>query len=230
MINVLHMDVPLVDFEGKKTPSHQGETWQKLQNTDAVFNCFPTGTGKTRALLHAIRKNGIERALIIAPINQLIEQYAVDVQEYLGRHNMPHRVEIITGPGLDKKGPNHSKELRNILQSEGTGQPVIAIANPDILHYVIVHRYGKHFGASDLFSRLIMFPELVAFDEFHIYDPQRLFFAISMLLNAKEAKRNTKFLFLSATPHPTFLEVVKQMGFSPVVLEPGEKPGEESTT
>lgn len=203
--------IPVEWEEGALWAKHQLDTYRALQKYDIVINTYPTGSGKTRALLNAIRKLGIKRALIIAPINQLIYQYKESVEEFVKAYNLPHKVFTITSETLDTTKKPHSKALREILDEFSD---VIAISNPDIMHYVIMQMYGERKTAGDLLVRLFKFPQLIAFDEFHYYDLSRIFFMIVLLVSSKHFKLNQKFVFMTATPNKEILKIFSNLDMS----------------
>jgi len=131
--------IPVEMEDGMLWAKHQLETYRALQKHDVVINTYPTGSGKTLALLNAIRKLDVKRVLIIAPINQLIYQYENEVKEFVRTHSLPHKVVTITSESLDEMGRPHAKTLKDLLD-EFTD--IIAISNPDIVHYVIMQTYG----------------------------------------------------------------------------------------
>jgi len=209
MKKLLGYDVPIIFEDGKMWISHQVETYKELIKNDVVINTWPTGTGKTLAALNAIRKLNIDKTLIIAPINELIRQYKDEVERYLREWGMDHKVELVTAENLDEKDPNHPRALENLLKNE----KVILVSNPDIIHYVIMQRYGKRQSVANLFVKLLKFPKLVVFDEFHYYDIQQLFFAIILLITTKYFQIHTKYIFMTATPNSSIIEILEKEGF-----------------
>ncbi|HCZ06067.1 MAG TPA: type I-D CRISPR-associated helicase Cas3' [Thermotogae bacterium] len=203
--------VPVEWEEGALWAKHQLDTYRALQNHDIVINTYPTGSGKTRALLNAIRKLGIKRALIIAPINQLIYQYKESVEKFVEIYRLPHKVVTITSESLDATKKPHSKALSDVLDEFSN---IIAISNPDIVHYVIMQIYGKRQIAGNLLVKLLRFPQLIAFDEFHYYDLSRIFFMIVMLASSKHFGLNQKFVFMTATPNEEILKIFSNLGMS----------------
>jgi len=201
--------IPIEWEEGTLWAEHQLETYRALEENDVVINTYPTGSGKTRALLNAIRKLGIKRALIIAPINQLIYQYKESVERFVRTYNLPHKVVTITSESLNATKKPHSKALSDILD-EFTS--TIAISNPDIVHYAIMQMYGKKPTAGNLLVKLFKFPQLIAFDEFHYYDLSRVFFMIALLASSKHFGLNQKFIFMTATPNEEILKIFSNLG------------------
>lgn len=215
--------VPTLTKDGKLWAVHQIETCEALKENDAVINSYPTGTGKTKALLNAVRENGINRALIIAPINELINQYESSIIQFKNEFNMPHGVFAITSEKLDEMNHKaHAQTLRNILKSE----KAIIITNPDIVHYVIMQKYGNRAMAGKLLIDLLRFPQLVAFDEFHYYDPSRMFFALVLITTARYFKINQKYMFMTATPAEEMLTFIKKLGLKTATIELPENTSE----
>ncbi len=220
--------VGVLTEEGRRYARHQVETPEKLRGVDVLFNTYPTGTGKTRALLNAIRKLGIERALVVAPINELIRQYERSAQEFVQEYAMPHRVCIATSESLEKRdSSSHSRVLRSILAERGKA---IVITNPDIVFYVVMQRFGSTPAVQrPLIVDLFKFPQLVAFDEFHYYDPSRIFFAFVLIATARKFGLRQKYLFMTATPNEYLCEALKRSGLAVEVVELDENPKSETT-
>jgi len=215
--------IPVEMEDGMLWAKHQLETYRALQKHDVVINTYPTGSGKTLALLNAIRKLDVKRVLIIAPINQLIYQYENEVKEFVRTHSLPHKVVTITSESLDEMGRPHAKALKDLLD-EFTD--TIAVSNPDIVHYVIMQTYGRRQMAGDLFVRLLKFPQLVAFDEFHYYDLSRIFFMIVLLASSKYFQLNQKFVFMTATPNEGVLSMLEKLGMRYSVIALNTEGGE----
>ncbi|HBT25679.1 MAG: CRISPR-associated endonuclease/helicase Cas3 [Thermotogota bacterium] len=203
--------IPVEWEENVLWAKHQLDTYRALQDHDIVINTYPTGSGKTLALLNAIRKLEIRRALIIAPINQLIYQYSESVKRFVEKYDLSHKVVTVTSESLDVMKKPHSRALRDILDEFSN---IIAISNPDIVHYVIMQMYSKKTLAGDLLVKLLRFPQLVAFDEFHYYDLSRIFFMTVMLASSKHFGLNQKFVFMTATPNEEILKIFDKLGMS----------------
>ncbi|MGB9789282.1 MAG: type I-D CRISPR-associated helicase Cas3' [Thermotoga caldifontis] len=189
--------VPVLEEDGRTWVDHQVRTYRELENSDVVINVYPTGTGKTLAVLNAIRKLNIDRVLIIAPVNELINQYEATVERFVQEHRLGHRVFLVTSQSLEEMdSSSHSRALRSILSAERA----IAITNPDIVFYVLLQRYGARARSGDLLVKLFKFPQLVVFDEFHVYDPGRLFFAFALIATSRYFNLRQKYIFMTATP------------------------------
>lgn len=214
--------------ENEKYARHQLETPEKLSRADVVFNTYPTGTGKTRALLNAIKETAAERALIIAPTNALIYQYQENVKEFLQKHDMPHKLYVATSESLDEISIlSHSLALKNTFADS---KKAIVITNPDIVFYVIMQKFGRGPATQrSLIVELFRFPELIAFDEFHYYDPSRIFFAFVLIATAKQFNRKQKYLFMTATPNEYLVEAFQKSGLVVEVVEFTGKEEEKTT-
>lgn len=220
--------VEVLSEEGRRYAWHQVETPRKFQSADVVFNTYPTGTGKTRALLNAIHKLEIERALIVAPINELIRQYERSVREFVEECAMPHEVYIVTSESLEEMdSSSHSRALRSILAER---KKAIVITNPDIVFYVIMQRFGSTPAVQrPLIVDLFQFPQLVAFDEFHYYDLSRIFFVFVLMATARQFGLKQKYLFMTATPNEYLCGALKRSGLAVEVIKLDENPGGETT-
>jgi len=203
--------IPIVEEDGKIWALHQVKTYEELEKCQIVLNTYPTGTGKTKALLNAIRKKGFKRVLIIAPINELIHQYKSSIERFKAEHNLEHEVFLVTSETLDEmNGRSHSRTLRDILKKD----KAIVVTNPDIVHYVLLQKYGTGPMNRTLIVDLLKFPELVAFDEFHYYDPSRLFFAFVFIATSIYFNIPQKYILMTATPSREMQEVFAKMGIT----------------
>jgi CRISPR-associated endonuclease/helicase Cas3 len=69
---------------------HQIDTLAALQEHDLVINAFPTGTGKTKAVLLWLLYHPHVNTLLIAPVNELVRQHAKDAQQFVHDAGLPH--------------------------------------------------------------------------------------------------------------------------------------------
>ena len=225
MLHIKKSYIPIVEIkEGPlkgKWADHQILTAEALKSKDIVFNTYPTGSGKTRALLNAIKFNNYKNILLIAPTNELLRQYREDVEKYLVKNNMNHEVILVTSSELDKiNGQNHSKALEQILNKPNNK---VLLTNPDIVHYVLTMHYGHESLRRSLFINLVAQSnlDLIAFDEFHYYDLKRSFFATLLVtLKAVFPACRWKLLFMSATPSQYIKEFAEQLDFDVEIVSP----------
>jgi len=223
--------IPVIEYDDGPLKgiwaTHQIKVADALKQHEITFNTFPTGSGKTLSLLNAIRLNNYNKALLIAPTNELLHQYYEDVLAYVRRYGMEHEVYLVTSAALNRINPNsHSKGFESLLRKPGK---IILLSNPDIIHYVLSMSYGKKPGVRNRFVELTAGAglDLIAFDEFHYYDMKRSFIALLLIsLKVTFNACNWKLLFMSATPSDTIITAARETGLSYCIIAPdrsGEK-------
>ncbi|ONN27906.1 hypothetical protein XJ44_01480 [Thermosipho affectus] len=236
-MKIKSLEIPVIyDKYVKFIPFHQIETAEKLKKYDIVFNTYPTGSGKTRALLNSIKELTPKKVLIIAPINVLIDQYEEKVKQFVKSEKLEYEVVTFTSSRIKETKEtfeSNQQFVRKVLEKKSK---TIIISNPDIVYLILLQFYGNNYNikrtmVADLLSEIDFF----AFDEFHYYDPIRSFLAITLLFTYHQIKSKNnetkKFLFLSATPSNTIIKVLKHLNLNwyEVKLDEGHNKSKEKS-
>jgi CRISPR-associated endonuclease/helicase Cas3 len=171
----------------------------------------PTGAGKTFAfilpIVYAKQRKALAppRGLIVVPTNALVEDIYNNFKEVT-------ETEKLTGSSLQKYGIERPKELLKKLQSAS-----IVVTNPDIVNFVI--HGGYHIEESGKRRHILNFSDwteffgkidYVIFDEFHLYDEEQIANILVWLLSSQQFFKKMKWFFVSATPEPVLLELLKE--------------------
>jgi len=203
-----------LELNGKRYSLHtfQEVFYSDLSNLPSVTVIIaPTGAGKTFAFILPIvyaQQHGalmLPRGLIVVPTNALVEDIYNNFKKITA-------AEKLTGSTLKKHGIERPKELLEKLQSANA-----VITNPDIVNFVI--HGGYHIEKSGKRRHILSFSDwteffgkidYVIFDEFHLYDEEQIANLLVWLLTNKQFFGTIKWFFVSATPEPVLLDILKE--------------------
>ncbi len=204
---------------------HQMRTYRALKDTPVVMNTYNTGTGKTQAsLLHLFDlRDSDKNVLFIAPTNALLEQHAVDIEQFVQKYGLDFKVLRITAAKVrqldaaQRPGKVLHKLLSNYLAfepDEVRRKPIILVVNPDIFYYAIFARY-HHYDQRNLLEDFILRFDYIVIDEFHYYDSKQLanFLFVMALFDqfGYFDVTDRRICLLSATPLPYVSEYLNRL-------------------
>lgn len=207
----------------KKAPNskllyHQYRTMEALKEYSVVFNTYPTGAGKTRAVLERLKENQQDNVLFIAPTNELLIQHAEDITEFVENNDLQYKVVRVDAKVI-KKIKNESNDklrkgtilyeiLRNPLEYkeqlgiQKTKGKIIVVVNPDIFYYC-VYGFYNNLDKANLMDIVITKFNYVIIDEFHYYNSKQLTNFLYFMMLSKELgyfDGTRRFCILTATP------------------------------
>jgi CRISPR-associated helicase Cas3 len=226
-------------FIGELTPyKHQLETLKHVRTaleecqTICIENTSVTGSGKTLANFAAAILDNVHTCGIY-PTNELLLDQYVSIQGHL-RPN----IAILDSQGMDhimaeqKHMRSHAHALAWATERD---EYTAVLTNPDVLYLAMYDLYGQmfsHFNRSfgeRVFRYMLAHYPVIAFDEFHLYNPKQIANAAFMMGTAKELASNRPhiFIFSSATPQEQFKHYAQRLGLDviPVRSEPSQDPG-----
>ena len=220
----------------------------QLRRCDAsrILLKAPTGSGKTLGyLIRAIEFGGVKprfgTTLIIYPTNALIWDQArslSDLIEKLGKkvnvtvelntdiawrkenQNADVSLYVLNGETLaalsQESGRSEGKSLIEQLRKDQSETRII-LSNPEVLYYIFLYKFARNEDLLDsIFSRNP--PNLLIFDEFHLYHGYTLATITYMLAYMKNYF--DQIIFSSATPIK--IDSIIHENYQPIVAEPSE--------
>jgi CRISPR-associated endonuclease/helicase Cas3 len=202
---------------------HQVETCAEVINGDAdvIFNISATGDGKSlAAYLPALLDNKF-KIMGLYPTIELVEDQHRHLEGCYDTFQIETRTEIefekwcdrIYGAELAQKIKSSGKNKFQQLWLTIKRSPIL-LTNPDIFHLITHFQYlDMAYDPYRLVGALASEIDLWVFDEFHIFDSHQETAALNSLLLIKTTQqRAKKFLFTSATPNESFIEILEKAG------------------
>jgi CRISPR-associated endonuclease/helicase Cas3 len=207
---------------------HQVDTYKAFLDPEikVIFNTAMTGDGKSlSAYLPMI--NG-KNPIAMYPTNELINDQNKNLKKYPNitekMYTLLHSKEI-----SDKIQNTSFENRREFIESLFSRYNVQAIlTNPDLFHLMMTHQYGV-FGHDKKFNwQGQQLPYLIPnrfdyfiFDEFHIFEVPQIVSVINILnyIEAKKEDYNKKYIFLSATPKDSFINLLERSDMKISIIE-----------
>jgi CRISPR-associated helicase Cas3 len=221
--------------KGLKPYAHQAQSLAlvreaiKQNRTLCIENTSVTGSGKTlanfaSAILDSVHTCGVY------PTNELMLDQAVSL--------MPHLKDEITL--LDSQGLRDIREVHSHMRTNAhalhwaTGEqvPLALLTNPDVLYLTMYNLYGqmfttfgKSFGNRS-FQNMLTNYQVIAFDEFHLYNAKQIANAAFIMGTMKELApdRPHIFIFSSATPQEQFKTYMQRLGVDVISVTDAPSP------
>lgn len=198
---------------------HQVETYQALtaRDVDVVVNTAMTGDGKSLAAYLPALVDVERHAFGMYPTIELSRDQQRQFQEYAAKWGRSVRYDALWGARLGELAREHSVKRRGEMLKERFDSHQVLLTNPDIFNLVMSYRYGSAlYTEQELpYSLAINFDDLI-FDEFHIFSMPQIVAAVTAMLYLVESRpgRAPRFLFSSATPDPTLLQMLRRAGLT----------------
>jgi CRISPR-associated endonuclease/helicase Cas3 len=202
---------------GKKISQHQLETYQELMRRkyDVVVNTAMTGDGKSLAAYLPSLIHKQHHAFAMYPTIELSRDQQRQFQNYASDFGRSLRCEALWGARLGQLARENSARRRGEILKERFNNCQIILTNPDIFNLVMNYGYGSNiFSDQELpYTLANNFNDLI-FDEFHIFSmPQIVAVTTAMLFFLEYMPHEApRFLFSSATPDTTFLNMMARAG------------------
>ncbi len=208
--------------EDWKLSKHQVETYKAFLDPEIkiIFNTAMTGDGKSlAALLPTFNGKGV---ISMLPTNELISDQVKNFKKYPNPYN--HKYKDIFGKEITKLMKNSNiTERWKMLEMQMYHNEII-FTNPDLFHLMMTHQYGGYsidfnWQAHQLPFSILNNYDYFVFDEFHIYGMPQVTSVTNIINYIESRKIDKKYIFLSATPSTTFLELLSKSGISYKVIE-----------
>ncbi len=199
---------------GTQLSQHQVETYKKLikRDVDVVINTAMTGDGKSLAAYLPTLTHPRHHAFAMYPTIELSRDQQRQFENYTSNFGRTIRSEALWGARLGELARERSAKRRGEILKERFDNCQVILTNPDIFNLVMNYRYGSNiFSDQELpYTLATNFDDLI-FDEFHIFSMPQIVAAITAMLFFLEYMQGDapRFLFSSATPDPTFLQMMK---------------------
>ena len=196
---------------------HQVETYQALKDTevDVVINTAMTGDGKSLAAYLPTLVDSRRHAFGMYPTIELSRDQQRQFDRYALNFSRKIRSEALWGARLGELARERSAKRRGDVLKERFNNCQVILTNPDIFTLVMNYSYGSNiFSDQELPYTLANNYDDLIFDEFHIFSMPQIVAALTAMLFFLEYTPDTtpRFLFSSATPDPTFLQMMKRTG------------------
>ena len=194
---------------------HQLETYLALSERkyDVIVNSAMTGDGKSLAAYLPSLVHKQRHAFGMYPTIELSRDQQRQFQNYASHFGRTLQCEALWGGRLDQLARERSAKRRGEILKERFDNCQIILTNPDIFNLVMNCRYGSNiFSDQELpYTLGNNFDDLI-FDEFHIFSMPQIVAAMTAMLFFLENAPNEapRFLFSSATPDGTFLNMLKR--------------------
>lgn len=220
LIDKLKIDLP--DELKYSLSEHQAKTYEayKEHDTKIIFNTSMTGDGKSlAALLPTLHGKGV---ISMLPTNELISDQIKNFKKYPNPHN--HKYKDIFGKEITRLMlTSNISERWKFLEMLMMHNEII-FTNPDLFHLMMTHQYGGYgidfnWQAHQLPFSILNTYDYFIFDEFHIYGIPQVAAVTNIINYIESRKTNKKYIFLSATPSTTFLDLLSRSGISYEVIE-----------
>lgn len=193
--------------KGWQLSQHQVETYKALTGGkyDVIFNTAMTGDGKSlAAFLRALQND--DHAIAMYPTNELIEDQAGKMPDYLQSWNSPAQYDTMYGAKItalmaETQTESRVEQIRKLIMRNN-----LLLTNPDIFHLAMNFKQGRKWEQKELPFEIPANFDYFIFDEFHIFGAPQIVDVTNvinyLLVNYRRQPANRKqFLFLSATPH-----------------------------
>ena len=196
---------------------HQVETYQALLDTgvNVVINTAMTGDGKSLAAYLPTLVNPRRHAFGMYPTIELSRDQQRQFENYAGNFGRTIRCEALWGARLGELARERLARRRGEVLKERFDNCQVILTNPDIFNLVMNYSYGSNiFSDQELPYTLATNFEDLIFDEFHVFSMPQIVAAVTAMLFFLEymPHESPRFLFSSATPDPTFLEMMRRAG------------------
>lgn len=203
--------------DGWHLSQHQLETYRALMSRDAdvILNTAMTGDGKSLAAYLPTLVDPQRHAFGMYPTIELSRDQQRQFRGYAASWQREIRSDALWGARLGQLAKEQSVTRRGEILKERLDNYDVLLTNPDIFNLVMNYRYGSLIY-SDVelpYSLSVNFDDLI-FDEFHIFSMPQIVSAITAMLYLieRDPRRAPRFLFSSATPDPTFLQMLGRAG------------------
>ncbi len=208
---------------GLKPYAHQAQTLEQVREaikqnqTICIENTSVTGSGKTLANFAAAILDSVHICGVY-PTNELMLDQAVSLISYLN-----DEITLLDSQGLRDIRDVHPHMRTNahaLHWATGEQVPLVLLTNPDVLYLTMYNLYGqmfttfgKSFGNRS-FQNMLTNYQIIAFDEFHLYNAKQIANAAFIMGTMKELapERPHIFIFSSATPQEQFKTYVRRLG------------------
>lgn len=202
---------------GLQLSQHQVETYQALLDTgvDVAINTAMTGDGKSLAAYLPTLVNPRRHAFGMYPTIELSRDQQRQFENYAGNFGRTVRCEALWGARLGELARERSARRRGEVLKERFDNCQVILTNPDIFNLVMNYSYGSNiFSDQELPYTLATNFEDLIFDEFHVFSMPQIVAALTAMLFFLEYMQDEppRFLFSSATPDPTFLQMMDRAG------------------
>lgn len=203
---------------GWRLSQHQVETYSALTsgNYDVVFNTAMTGDGKSLAAYLPTLVKSDWRAFGMYPTIELSRDQERQFNGYCQdfKHNLKY--DALWGAELGRLVEEYGFKRRGEVLKERFDNFQVLLSNPDIFNLVMNYSYSSNiFSAQELpYSLTINFQTFI-FDEFHIFQMPQIISAVTAMLYFRECTNRPgaiKFLFSSATPDNTLIDMLDRLG------------------
>lgn len=203
--------------ERTQLSQHQLETYEKLmgRDVDVVINTAMTGDGKSLAAYLPTLTRLHHHAFAMYPTIELSRDQQRQFENYTSKFGSAIRSEALWGARLGELARERSAKRRGDILKERFDNCQVILTNPDIFNLVMNYRYGSNIYSDQELPYTLAnnFDDLI-FDEFHIFSMPQIVATITAMLFFLEYWQGNapRFLFSSATPDPTFLQMMKRAG------------------
>jgi CRISPR-associated endonuclease/helicase Cas3 len=206
--------------------SHQAQTYAQIVagDTEIIFNQGATGDGKSLAAQLPGLLNPKFQTVALYPTIELITDQEDQIKDYYEKFITanPEKVDSLYGAELAKRTEAAGKggKFRELLRS--LKQTHLLLTNPDIFHLVTHYQYYNPATEQGwLPLSMAQNPDLYVFDEFHIFGVHQeaaILNSLILIRNARQKKYPLRCLFTSATPKPSFISQLQQVGFNVALI------------
>src|SRR5438876_3451861 len=220
-VRYTQLDTPFVN--GLKPYAHQARTLECVRKaieqnqTICIENTSVTGSGKTLANFAAAILDGVHTCGVY-PTNELMLDQAVSLMPHLD-----NEITLLDSQGLRDIREVHSHTRTNahaLHWATGEQVPLALLTNPDVLYLTMYNLYGQMFNTfgksfgNRSFQNMLTNYQIIAFDEFHLYNAKQIANAAFIMGTMKELApdRPHIFIFSSATPQEQFKTYVQRLG------------------
>ncbi len=234
------------NFGGSTFLWHQTSTFDALAASPVVCNTSTTGTGKTLAAQLHLLRGGVERTLVVAPTNALIDQHVESWSRFCRDAGLPHRVIGLDAERLSKisvhlEGPeaNNARRLfeimsapQQVLPDYAAGTPLVVITNPDLFYLATFMQYQR--SKLHAAEAVLRYVDYLVVDEFHYYSGIQLiafFFVMGFwMLTGQFQERQRRACILTATPEQEvryLFDALQKQGLDIRWIEPTNAPSDQ---
>ena len=206
---------------------HQAQTWWAFEEpeVDVIFDTSLTGDGKSLAGQLPMLVDQ-RHALLLYPTNELIKDQEKQVARYIKDFGLDRDYQTMYSERITEelersiiKG--HSSQIQTWLKTRDN-----ILSNPDLFHLLSSYNYGSNLDKRENVYQIPENLDYIVFDEFHIFGPPQVISVLNILNyhRVSAPHRRLKYIFLSATPTPMFMGLLKNSGFHVKVIEGNYSP------
>lgn len=214
---------------------HQVETYKALTGGDCevVFNTAMTGDGKSLAAYLPVLTDPRYHAFGMYPTIELSRDQERQFQGYVAAFKQPLPYCALWGAELTRLADKYEFKRRADALKERFENHNVILTNPDIFNLVMNYRYNSLiFSDQEMPYSLCTNFDAFVFDEFHIFAMPQIVAAVTAMLYIRESGDKHKFLFSSATPNDSLIEMAQRSGLRYAVIsgtyanvdQPGYRP------